>query len=87
MGPGERSDGRSLYRALEADTALGAARGRVDELATVLAQVALLGLEPDGTEQVRRAIAADFAEGTGVIGLDDEVVLAAAGASSVGQLP
>jgi hypothetical protein len=80
-------DGRALYRSLATDRGLAAARERVDELAVILAQVSLLGLDEPGTESVRRAIAGDFAAATGVAALDAGAVLDAVAASGVAVLP
>jgi hypothetical protein len=59
----------------------------VDELAAVLTQVSLLGIDPAGTERVRGAIASDFADASQLPGLDVDLVLATVTASGVGALP
>ena len=73
--------------ALARDPALGPARERIGELAVTLTQVELLGLEEQQTQNVRHAIASEFAAATGVAGLDGDAVLAAVDASGVAALP
>ncbi len=80
-------DGAALYRLPAQTPDFDEARDRVDELAVVLAQVSLLGLDDAETDAVRRAVAGDFAAGTGVAGLDAETALEAVAASGVGVLP
>jgi len=85
-GPGP-VQGEALYRLLAAEPGLAEARGRVDRLAALLAQVSLLGLPTEDTGRVQGALAADFAAATGMAGLDARAVLTAAGTSPVGQIP
>ncbi|TMA24367.1 MAG: hypothetical protein E6J87_23945 [Deltaproteobacteria bacterium] len=80
-------DAAALPQALAHDPALGDARARIAELAVALAQVELLGLEPEQSERVRHAVAADFAAASGVAALDADAVLAAVDASGVAVLP
>ena len=63
------------------------ARERIGELAVVLAQVELLGLEETESELARRAIATDFAAATGIPGFDADAALDAVDASGVAVLP
>jgi hypothetical protein len=85
--PAQTLDGRSLYRSLATTSDFGEARQRVDELAVVLAQLSLLGLDEENNDRVRRAVAGDFAAATGVAGLDAGAVLDAVAASGVAVLP
>ena len=83
---GAEDDSAALASLLR-DASLGPARSRLDELARVLAQVSLLGLEEEDTAAVRRALAADFAAATGVARLGADGVLSAVDARGVGALP
>jgi hypothetical protein len=80
-------EGEVLYGVLASRRALAPAREAVDELAAVLTQVSLLGIDPAGTERVRGAIASDFADASQLPGLDVDLVLATVTASGVGALP
>src|SRR5262249_52415168 len=80
-------DPSALPHALASDPALGAARARIGELAVALAQIELLGLEPEQSEQGRRAGAAGFGAAGGGAGPAAGGVLAAVDASGVAVLP
>ena len=80
-------DGRILYRQLAAAEDLAGARAAVRELARVLAEISLLGLEAPRADGVRRAVAADFAAATRLPGFEADAALDAAAESGVGALP
>ena len=80
-------DGEALYATLRSDGRFFEARSRLEDLAAVLAQISLLGLDDPNTHEVRRAVAADFAAATSVDRLDAALVLGAVDASGVGVLP
>jgi filamentous hemagglutinin family protein len=80
-------DGGLLYQVLASRRDLAPARQRVDELAVVIAQITLLGLDEAGAERVRSAIVRDFADATGLDGLEPSALREAIAASGVGALP
>jgi len=80
-------DGRALARSVASGPEMEPARARIGELAVTLAQVELIGLEETEGEHVRRAIAGEFAEATGIPGFDADAALDAVDASGVAVLP
>ena len=80
-------DGAAFYDFLAASDLFEDARGEIDTLAGLLAQVSLLGLSPEDARVVQGEIAGSFAQGAALRGFELPQVLDAVDRSPVGLIP